>query len=497
MSGRTLTPPMGPLPLPGRALVVGLGVTGAAVAGALSRRGSEVVVVDDQPGDASRARANELGVELFPAPAADGWAALVAGCDAVLPAPGVPDAHPVFAAAADAGVPVLDEFDLAATLDDRPVVAITGTNGKTTVTTLVAEVLRAAGRNAVEAGNTEVPLVAAIDDPSVDVFVVEASSFRLGHARWFAPRVGTWLNFAPDHLDVHASLERYELSKARLWADQGADDTAVGNSDDPVVARHLPTRPGGPAVVTFGLDGRSAAGHWTVVDGVLCAPDGERVLPVDNLWRSFPHDVANALGTCATTSAAGVGHATAADVLADFQGLGHRVERLGELDGTTWYDDSKATTPHATVSAVGAFDSVVLIAGGRNKGVDLSTLRTVADRLRAVVAFGDAAEEVAAAFAGSVATVTASSMDEAVDLAAGHARPGDAVLLSPGCASFDWYRSYAERGDDFARAFDELRRRKAHSVTPAAKAPAPVTPVANTPAEPTGASGVDEERRHG
>jgi UDP-N-acetylmuramoylalanine--D-glutamate ligase len=460
MSVTDVDRPAGPSPMPARALVVGLGVTGEAIADALLRRGSEVVVVDDQPTDVTRARAEALGVELLASPAADSWTSLLSGCDAVMPGPGVPDRHPVLEAAASAGLPVLDEFDLAAAIDDRPVVAITGTNGKTTVTTLVAQVLRAGGRRAMEAGNTEVPLVAAIDDPDVEVFVVEASSFRLGHARWFAPQVATWLNFAPDHLDVHDSLEAYERAKARIWADQGADATAIGNADDPVVSRHLPRRPLGPTVVTFGLDGQVRDGHWTSADGALRTLGGDIVLGVDELWRDFPHDVANALATCATTTAAGITPATAAGVLTAFRGLGHRVERLGEFAGCTWYDDSKATTPHATVSAVRAFDSVVLLAGGRNKGVDLAALRTVADRLRAVVAIGEAADEVVAALGHLAPTVVATSMDDAVELAAGHARLGDAVVLSPGCASFDWYRSYAERGDDFARAFADLQRRR-------------------------------------
>jgi UDP-N-acetylmuramoylalanine--D-glutamate ligase len=452
------TRPSGPLPLPRSALVVGLGVTGAAVVGALTRRGRDVIVIDDRPTEATQARAAALGVEIRPAPDADGWAPMLAGCDALFPGPGVPDAHPVFGAARLAEVPVLDEFDLASALDDRPVVAITGTNGKTTVTTMVAEMVRASGRTAAEAGNTEVPLVSAIDDAAVEVFVVEASSFRLGHARWFKPSVATWLNFAPDHLDVHASLERYERAKARIWADQGPGDTAVGNVDDPVVRRHLPEGEGAPTVVTFGLDGRVRPGHWTVAEDSLRTPDNDVVLGVGDLWRDFPHDRANALAACATAAAAGVGPDVAAGVLATFSGLGHRVEHVGDLDGVAWFDDSKATTPHATVAAVGAFESVVLLAGGRNKGVDLSTMRTVADRVRAVVAIGEAADEVAAVFAAQVPTVVATTMDEAVALAADMARPGDTVLLSPGCASFDWYDSYAQRGDDFARAFEDLRR---------------------------------------
>ena len=434
-----------------RALVIGLGVTGAAVTAALLRRGADVVVVDDAPGAAARQRAQDLGVELRPAPAPDGWAGALADRTAVLPSPGVPDAHPVLAAATAAGLPVLSEFDLASAWDDRPVVAVTGTNGKTTVVTLITAMLDAAGRRAVDAGNTDVPLVAAIDDPDVDVFVVEASSFRLGHSHGFAPRVGTWLNFAPDHLDVHASMAAYEEAKARVWAALPPDGTAVANADDPVVLGHAPTD---GRTTTFGLGGPGAA-DWTVIDDVLVAPGGEAVLPAGDLWRDLPHDRANALAAAASAVPAGADLDAVRAALVAFTGLRHRVELVGEAAGVRWYDDSKATTPHATLSAVGGFPSVVLVAGGRNKGIDLGPLADATPRVRAVVAIGEAGADVAAAFEGRRPVVAADSMAEAVAAAGRLARPGDVVLLSPGCASFDWYRSYGERGDDFTT---EVRR---------------------------------------
>lgn len=434
-------------PIAERALVVGFGITGAAVAASLLRRGADVVAVEDHPTPATRARADSVGVSLVEAPGAAAWATLVADRDAVVPSPGVADGHPVLAAAAAAAVSVLSELDLAQAWDDRPLVAVTGTNGKTTVTTLVTAMLRAAGRHAVDAGNTEVPLVAALEDPDVEVFVVEASSFRLGRCQRFAPAVATWLNFAPDHLDVHASLASYEEAKARIWATLPEGAVAVANRDDPVVARHVPS---GHRVVTFGLDGARRADHWTVRDGALWTPDGEALARVDELRRGLPHDVANALAAAATATAAGVPLDAAREALRGFEGLAHRVQLVAEADGVCWYDDSKSTTPHATLAAVQGFASVVLLAGGRNKGLDLAPLRSAADQLRAVVAIGEAAPEVAEAFAGAVPVHPAASMHEAVALAASLAARGDAVLLSPGCASFDWYSSYGERGDDFA-----------------------------------------------
>jgi UDP-N-acetylmuramoylalanine--D-glutamate ligase len=426
----------------------------------LMTHGHDVVVADDAAGPAARAAAADLGLDLVEAPATDELAALVAGADAVLPAPGLPARHPLFAAARAAGVPVLSEFDLASWWDGRPLLAITGTDGKSTVTTLVRDMLLASGLAAVAVGNTPVPLVAAIDDPATDVFVVEASSFRLEHSQRFAPAVGTWLNFAPDHLDSHPDLASYEAAKARIWRDQSAGQVAVGNADDPVVARHLADAPA--RHVTFGLVGEA---DFRLVGGAapggrLAGPGQGRAGPVEiarveELPRALPHDIANGLAAAATALAGGASIDGVRRGLLDFRGLPHRVALVGEAGGVRFYDDSKATTPHAAATAVAGFESVVLIAGGRNKGLDLGVLAESAGPIRAVVAIGEAAPEVAAAFAGVRPVTGAGSMDEAVRVAVDLARPGDAVLLSPGCASFDWYGSYGERGDDFARAVGE------------------------------------------
>ncbi len=427
--------------------MLGLAVTGSAVLRGLVQRGEGAIAVDDRPTDAGRTLAASLDVELVEAPDAASLAALVGRVDAVVPSPGVPDHHPIFGLARDAAVPVLSEFDLAGRWDDRPVVAITGTDGKTTVTELTTAMLEASGRRAVAAGNTEVPLVAAIDDPTIDVFVVEASSFRLLHSSRFAPAVGVWLNVAPDHLDNHATFDAYVDAKARLWKDQDAGDVAIGNADDPVVLERL--RRATARQETFGLTG----GAENRLEGEhLVLADGERLLSVGELPRAFPHDIANALAAAAGARRVGATIDGCRTAVRSFVGLPHRVSLVGEAGGVRWYDDSKATTTHATHAAVQAFDSVVLIAGGRNKGLDLGALAADRDRIRAVVAIGEAAPEVAAAFDGVRPVRVATSMDDAVDAAASLAQSGDVVLLSPACASFDWYRSYAERGDDFTRA---------------------------------------------
>ena len=425
-------------------LVVGYGVTGQAVVAALLQRGFRPVVVDDRPSATTRESAARAGIELIDAPTAEELEPLVDAASALPPSPGLPATHPVFAAARAAVTPIRSEFDLAARWDDRPIVSITGTNGKTTVTLLVADALERSGIRAAAVGNTETPLVQAIDDPAIEVFVVEASSFRLLHSGRFAPKVATWLNFAPDHLDAHLDLAEYEAAKASIWAHLPADGVAIGNRDDPTVLTHLPDS---PRSMTFGLD----HGDWRVDQhGWLMGPDGPFV-EIGRLARRRPHDLANALAAAATATAAGATLDGVVAALVAFSGFEHRVQFVGEWNHVAWYNDSKATVPHATLAAIGGFDSVVLIAGGKNKGLELTSLAQGVPPVRAVVATGAAADEIEAVFAAtSVAEIRkAQSMEEAVELAASLALPGDTVLLSPACTSYDWYANYGERGRDF------------------------------------------------
>ncbi len=422
-------------------LVAGVGVQGRAVARSLVAHGQAVVVADDRPTAEARAMMVELGLVVHEAPGPEGWERLVSDADRVVPSPGLSENHPVFGAASLLSTPIRSELDLAGEWDSRRLAAVTGTNGKTTVTTMLTRCLVAAGIPAVAAGNTDLPLVTAIADPSTEVFVVEASSFQLARTARFTPAVAVWLNFAPDHLDLHRTVDSYRSAKARIFRDLGPDDVAVVNADDPTVAA---AGTGRARRVTFGL--RTA--DWRVREGSLIGPGGA-VMSTDDLARGLPHDISNALAVLACADSLGVPMEVCRAVLAEFPGLPHRVSLIGEDGGVRWYDDSKATTPHATVAALSGLDSVVLIAGGRNKGVDLTPLRHRS--VRAVVAIGEASGEVEAVFSPTVETVTASTMHEAVAAAAELARPGDTVLLSPACASFDWYSSYGERGDEFTR----------------------------------------------
>jgi UDP-N-acetylmuramoylalanine--D-glutamate ligase len=431
-----------------RALVHGLAITGASTVRALQRRGYTVVATDDTIDAARLDRAAELGIEVTPLPT--DVAPLLGEFDLVSPAPGVPERHPLIIAALAAEVPVVSEIELAYRWEQqrpggpRPILAITGTDGKTTTTELTVAILRAAGVRTEALGNTDVPLVDALDG-DLDAFVVECTSFRLAWTQQFRADAAVWLNLAPDHLNWHASMDTYEAAKARIFELQSPNDAAIGFVDDPVVMRHLDRAPGRRR--TFGASG--ADYH---LDGtMLMGPDGG-IAEAAVMRRRLPHDITNALAASALVLETGLAPPEAiAEALATFEAPEHRIESIGAADGIEWFNDSKATTPHAAATAIRGFDSLVLIAGGSRKGVDLSPMAAEPHRVRAVVAIGEAAPDIHAIFDPVTNVADARSMAHAVELAAAAAQHGDAVVLSPGCASFDWYTGYPERGDDFRR----------------------------------------------
>ena len=476
-------------------LVHGLAVAGAATVRALQRRGVDVVASDDTWTPARAALAAELGVELVvPAKGdmggADDLAWLVASCEYVVPAPGVPETHRLFGAAAAAGRPVRSEIELAYRWEaeerpggPRPMLAVTGTDGKTTTTLLAVEMLAAGGVCSVAAGNTDVPLVEALD-LDVDAFVVECTSFRLAWADTFRADAAAWLNLAPDHLNWHADMATYEAAKARIFDQQRTSDVAIGFADDPVVVAHLASARGRRRTFAwhgadYRVEGDGASAQLVGPVGVLAA--------VADMRRSLPHDVTNGLAAAALVIEAGLaGPDAVAAGLASFVGPPHRIELVGDADGVAWYNDSKATTPHAASVAIRAFEHVVLIAGGSSKGLDLSVMAAEPARVRAVIAIGEAAPSIAAVFAGLAPVSTVASMSDAVERAGSLARDGDVVLLSPGCASFDWYPDggYLARGDDFRRLVAaRLGGRVANT-----RAHGPAAPTSASPAAPTTAS---------
>lgn len=431
-------------------LLAGFGAANQAVARALRRITAEtdrtaIRAFDDCPSSKSLSVAEELSVELVKSPDEGLLKELLADSEAVVPTPGMSDFHPVFDLLDSCRV--LSEYDIFAASDNRPFVAVTGTNGKTTVTELTAEMLRRSGIKAFAAGNTDLALTDAAADIETELFVVEASSFQLRHTQNFHPLAAVWLNFAPDHLDVHRSLQSYEDSKALVWGcslgkEQAEGSCSIANLDDPAVLKRAP----GDAVFFSCAD----EANFSVKNGWLRA-EGQKLAEVAELPRNRPHDLSNALAAAALAYAAKGNLARTAEVLKDFTGLPHRLELAAKGGGVEWHNDSKATTPYATAVAVSGFKSTVLIAGGRNKGLDLAPMAASATSVRAVVAIGETAPDIELLFGEHCPVTTAGSMSEAVAAAAEMARPGDAVLLSPGCSSQDWYADYKERGDDFAR----------------------------------------------
>ncbi|MEY2581800.1 MAG: UDP-N-acetylmuramoylalanine--D-glutamate ligase [Ilumatobacteraceae bacterium] len=434
------------------ALVYGMAITGEAVARALHDRGVRVLVADDAPNDAKSAAAASIGAELIASPVGEVLDDLIARSDMVCPAPGVPETHRVIESANRQGKAIRMELDLAYEWEQqrsggpRPMLAVTGTDGKTTTTMMAAAMLRCAGLKAAAVGNTELPLISALDN-DVDAFVVECSSFRLNWLAHFRSEASVWLNLAPDHLNWHTSMQAYEQAKARMWSHNRPTDVAVGFAADPVVMRNLSAATG--RKYTFGTDGAD----YHLDGSVLSGPSGP-IADRATMTRDLPHDVTNALAAAAIAVESGLASAAAvAEALATFEHPPHRIEPLGEFGGARWYNDSKATTPHAAITAIRGFTKVVLLAGGRNKGLDLAGLADEHARVKAVVALGEAAPIIREAFAPWCEVVEVASMQAAVGAAARLAHAGDTVLLSPGCASFDWYPDggYPARGDDFKR----------------------------------------------
>lgn len=436
----------------------GMGVAGVATMVALGSRGEVLSISDDaaEAGSDAMKRLVELadrcGAEVV---AARDVLAHLANVDQLVPAPGVPEDHRVIQAALGHGCEVVSEIELAYRIEQlrpggpRPMIAITGTDGKTTTCLLAAAMLQSAGVRAEAVGNTDTPLIAALDS-DIEVFVVECSSFRLAWIHQFRAAAAVWLNLAPDHLNWHRSMDSYEWAKANIFRFQSDSDVGIGFLADPIVMRNLESAPS--RAVRFGsgpLADRGSTRYWT--DGHrLWGPQGV-LCEVSQMWRQLPHDHTNTLAAAAAVLELGLVPVEAVrDAVAGFGGVAHRIEAVGTDRGVSWFNDSKATTPHAAAAAIAGFESVILIAGGRNKDLDLAAMRAPG-RVRAVIAIGEAAQEIAEVFAADCPVHHAGTMEEAVHQAARLATSGDVVLLSPGCASFDWYPTggYSARGDHF------------------------------------------------
>ena len=445
-----------------RVLVVGLGRSGIAAAQLCAARGARVTVTDKRdeaalggglgalPADVAR----ELGGhrrETF------------TGAELIVLSPGVPEI-PELAAARAAGVSITGELELASRFVSGTIVAITGTNGKSTTTTLVGDMMRATGRPTFVGGNLGEPLAEAVGTPAAGsggVCVVETSSFQLETVDTFHPRVAVLLNITADHLDRYADMNGYAAAKARIFAAQTAEDDAVVNLDDELAAafsRDVPSRRLG-----FSVTRPLAEGAWLASDGNGGGDDGLTIALPGGAPERYPanlpslvgrHNQANALAALLASRLAGATPAQALSALRAFRPLAHRMELVADAGGVAYYDDSKGTNVGAVVASLEGFPRpVVLIAGGRDKGGDYAPLAATLGRVgRAAVLIGEAADKMEKAFTGAVPLVRAASMDEAVDAARRIAKPGDAVVLSPACSSFDMFRDYAHRAEVFRAA---------------------------------------------
>jgi UDP-N-acetylmuramoylalanine--D-glutamate ligase len=428
--------------------VFGLGVAGMAVASALHRRGESVIVADDKATKEHNDFASALSCEIVDMRDEKTAMGVLQRIDRLAPAPGISESHHVVSAARRMGLTISSELELAYNFEElrnggpRPMLGITGTDGKTTTTLMTAAMLHAAGHKSMAVGNTDTPLIAALDTDT-QVFAVECSSFRLANIENFRTRASVWLNIAPDHLDWHASMDSYSEAKAQLWAHTRAGDVAVAPVDD---ARILQIAQQSTArTVTFG----SERGDYHAQDGRLNTPHGS-IMNILDMKRAMPHDITNALAAAAISIESGlVEPSHVARALAEFDNAPHRIEYVETIDGVKWFNDSKATSPHASAVAIKSFQNIVLIAGGRNKGLDLAELANQSEHVKAVVAIGDDANEIEKAFDGVCRVVRGGSMQEAVRLARTLAISGDVVLLSPACTSYDWYNNYMERGEHF------------------------------------------------
>jgi UDP-N-acetylmuramoylalanine--D-glutamate ligase len=438
--------------------VVGLAKSGLAAARLVARLGGRVLASDAAPREAWSPEARRLEQERIPTWSGHPEVAFV-GAELVVMSPGVPLDLPALAPLRARGVPIISELELAWRVMEADVIAITGTNGKTTTTALTGEMLRAQVRPVLVGGNIGTPLSAhALDFPADGLVVAETSSFQLEATHAFRPRVAAVLNLAPDHLDRHGDYAGYVGAKARIFANQTEADCAVLNADDPDCAALAPrTR---ARVLWFSR--RRALDHGIFVhDGWIAAKlngHAEPVCPVAEIRLRGAHNVENVLAATACALWTGMDPAAIRKGIATFRGVAHRIERVHDARGVTFYNDSKGTNVASTIKALESFtEPVILIAGGKGKGQDFAPLAAAArGRVRAAVLIGADRDRIREAFTRTgIPTEDAATMEGAVRQAAHRALIGDVVLLSPACASFDMFQNYEHRGEVFK---DVVRR---------------------------------------
>jgi UDP-N-acetylmuramoylalanine--D-glutamate ligase len=423
-------------------VVLGLGISGMEAAKLLQDQGAHVTVRDNATGDdkvnqrAEALRQRGVSVELGAAtPATDRF-------DFCVLSPGINPNAPLVQRLRQAGLPLFGELEIAYRFCQCPIVAITGTNGKTTTTELVDAVLAAGGKRTKASGNIGTAFSTAVrDSANLDVMVLEVSSFQLEHIAEFRPRISVHLNLTPDHLDRYKTMEEYEAAKWQIFHNQTADDYAIVN-----VNLRLPEI--AAQKITFSVTGKPA--DYQLIDGWLVAR-GEQVLEQSQTNLIGPHNAENMLAALAVADLYHIPREAAIQALCAYKPLPHRCEKVGVIDGVTFINDSKATNIDALEKALLAMRTpVVLIAGGKDKGLDFSGLRPLLrEKATAVVLIGQMTEKLFAAWNTAVPCVLAATLADSVERARRLAKPGDVVLFSPGCSSFDMFKDFEDRGDQF------------------------------------------------
>jgi UDP-N-acetylmuramoylalanine--D-glutamate ligase len=440
-------------------LVVGLARTGVATALFCAARGPQVTATEERPESAIAETAAKLRAAGVKLELGGHGAVTFVEQDLIVPSPGVSPLMPALAAARAIGIPVWSEIELAWRFLRGRLVCITGSNGKTTTTSLIGHILETAGLPVQVAGNIGTPLISRVDVSSDSGYtVVEASSFQLESIAAFRPDVAVLLNLTQDHLDRHGSFEAYASAKVRMFENQTEEDAAVLNADDAVVSQYAPTR---PRVFWFSRQKRVSRGCFLRADEVVFRCDDTEMVLLRrrDIGLRGDHNVENVLAASAAARLVGVEPSAIAEGVRSFAGVEHRIEFVATISGVDYFNDSKATNVDATLKALDAFSgNVLVILGGKDKGSEYTILRDSLRRhARMVLLIGSAADKIEAHIGGVVPIERAGTMARAVDIATANARPGDTVLLAPACASFDQFENYEQRG----RVFKQLVREHA------------------------------------
>ena len=383
--------------------------------------------------------------------------------DLIIPSPGVPADAPLLQAARAKGVTIWSEIELAGRFLRGRLIGITGSNGKTTTTSLIEHILRNAGFPTILAGNIGTPLISRVELSSDQtIAVAELSSFQLELIESFRPNISVFLNLTPDHLDRHRTLESYGRAKARIFENQAEADFAVLNADDPAATPYAPTK---PPVFWFSRKQRVAQGAFVRESEIIFRQAGneEAVLKLQDIPLAGAHNLENVLAAVTATRLAGADAASVAKGVRSFAGVEHRLEFVAEIAGVRYYNDSKATNVDATLKALDAFPGRILILlGGKDKGSDYTVLqKSLREKAILALLVGAAADKIESQIAGSVAIERAGTIERAVETASQAARPGDVVLLAPACASFDQFQNYEHRGRVFKDLVHQLERQAA------------------------------------